>query len=128
VLDNYGIGVPCYILELDLDALYRKASLTRKYNQLPKYPAISRDLAVLVDDAVLSGQIEAVIIKQGGALLESVKLFDVYKGSQVPEGKKSIAYSLIYRNPDRTLTDGEVQKVHDKILRSLEYQLGAVLR
>jgi len=69
-----------------------------------------------------------VITKQGGALLESVKLFDVYKGLQVPEGKKSIAYSLVYRNQDRTLTDGEVQKVHDKILRSLEYQLGAVLR
>ncbi|ETA80230.1 phenylalanine--tRNA ligase subunit beta [Youngiibacter fragilis] len=128
VLDNYGIDVPCYVLELDLDTLYRKASLARKYSQLPKYPAITRDLAVLVDDSVLSGQIEAVITKQGGALLESVKLFDVYKGLQVPEGKKSIAYSLVYRNQDRTLTDGEVQKVHDKILRSLEYQLGAVLR
>lgn len=128
VLENYGVTVPCYILELDLDLFYVQADVERKYTQLPKYPSTSRDLAILVDDAILAGQIEAIIAKQGGNLLESYKLFDVYKGAQVPEGKKSIAYSMVYRHAERTLTDVEVQKVNDKILRSLEYQLGAIAR
>jgi len=73
-------------------------------------------------------EIEDTIKKQGGSILESVKLFDVYKGKQIPEGKKSIAYSIVYRNKEKTLTDNEVNKVHDKILRALEHKLGAELR
>ena len=77
---------------------------------------------------ILVQEIEDIILKQGGNIVENVKLFDVYKGKQIPEGKKSIAYAIVYRAENKTLTDEEVNKVHDKILRSLEYKLGAQLR
>lgn len=127
VQDNYGIDEKCYIAEINLDILYREAVMEKKYKSLPKFPSMSRDIALLVDDEILSSQIEEIIIKQGGSLVENIKLFDVYKGKQVPEGKKSMAYSIVYR-ANKTLTDNEVNKVHDKILRSLEYNLGAQLR
>jgi len=126
--DNYGIEERCLVAELNLDVLFRNANLVKKYKALPKFPAVTRDLAMLIDDEVLVQQIEDIIKKQGGTLLEKVKLFDVYKGKQIPEGKKSIAYALTYRNEERTLTDVEVNKVHDKIVRSLEHMLGAQLR
>ncbi|MEG0133762.1 MAG: phenylalanine--tRNA ligase subunit beta [Clostridium sp.] len=128
VSDNYGVDTRCFIAELNLDMLMDCAKLDRRYKALPKFPAVTRDIAVLVDDSVLVQEIEDTIKKQGGGILESAKLFDVYKGSQIPEGKKSIAYSIIYRHVDKTLTDVEVNKVHDKILRSLEHKLGAELR
>lgn len=126
--DNYGIDGRCYIAELNLDVLYSNANLDRKYKALPKYPAVTRDMAILIDDSVLVQEIEDIMWKQGGNMVESVKLFDVYKGEQVPEGKKSIAYSIVYRVENRTLTDADVNKVHDKILRTLENKLGAQLR
>ncbi|MNN54082.1 Phenylalanine--tRNA ligase beta subunit [compost metagenome] len=89
---------------------------------------MTRDIAILVDDEVLVGDIESTIVKAGGSLVEKVSLFDIYKGKQTPEGKKSIAYAIAYRDENKTLTDKEVNKVHDKILRSLEYKLGAQLR
>lgn len=128
VSDNYGIQTSCYVAELNLDVLYSYANTEKKYSPLPKYPAVTRDMALIVDDNILVQEIEDVIIKQGGNMLERVQLFDVYKGKQVPDGKKSIAYSLIYRLENKTLTDAEVNKVHEKILRSLEYKLGAQLR
>lgn len=128
VSDNYGIDVPCYMAELNLDVLYKYANLESIYKPLPKYPAVSRDIALLVDDSILAADIEEIVSKQGGSMLESIKLFDVYKGKQIPEGKKSIAYSITYRLDNKTLTDAEVTKVHDKILRALEYKLGAQLR
>jgi phenylalanyl-tRNA synthetase beta chain len=128
VSDNYGIEERCYVAVLDLDLLVKLTSMDKKYKALPKYPAVTRDLAVLVDESILVQQIEDIIRKQGSNMLESIKLFDVYKGSQIPEDKKSIAYSLTYRLENKTLTDAEVNKVHDKILRSLEHQLGAQLR
>ena len=128
VIENYGVEVPSYVAELNLDVLYKNASLEKAYKPLPKYPAVTRDIALLVDDAILALEIEETILKQGGNLVESIKLFDVYKGKQIPEGKKSIAYSIVYRAESKTLTDSEVNKVHDKILSSLEYKLGAQLR
>jgi phenylalanyl-tRNA synthetase beta chain len=128
VNDNYGIDESCYVSVLDLDVLIKLANADKKYKPLPKYPAVTRDMAILVDDSILVQQIEDIIRKQGTSMLENIVLFDVYKGSQVPEGKKSIAYSLTYRLENKTLTDAEVSKVHDKILRSLEHQLGAQLR
>lgn len=125
---NYGIDVRCFAAEIQLDVLFRIANLDKKYKQLPKYPAVSRDIALIVDEGIMVQQINDVIIKQGGNMVENVKLFDVYKGIQVPEGKKSIAYSIMYRLDNKTLTDVEVNKVHDKIIRSLEYNLGAKLR
>ncbi|WP_315080858.1 phenylalanine--tRNA ligase subunit beta [uncultured Clostridium sp.] len=127
VTENYGIEVPCFIAELNLDALYENADMDRKYKALPKFPAVTRDIALLVEDSVLVQEIEDCIRKAGGNLVEKVELFDIYKGKQIPDGKKSIAYAIAYR-ADKTLTDKEVNKVHDKILRSLEYKLGATLR
>jgi phenylalanyl-tRNA synthetase beta chain len=128
VINNYDLDNRCFIAELNLDLLFKNANLDKKYKALPKFPAMTRDIALLVDDAVLVQDIEDTIKKQGGGILESVKLFDVYKGKQIPEGKKSIAYSIVYRHSEKTLTDNEVAKVHDKILRSLEHKLGAELR
>lgn len=128
VANNYGMDVRCFIAELNLDLLMKNSNMDRKYKALPKFPAMTRDIALLVDDEVLVQDIEDTIKKQGGGILESVKLFDVYKGKQIPEGKKSIAYSIVYRHSEKTLTDNEVTKVHDKILRSLEHKLGAELR
>jgi len=128
VSDNYEVEQRCYIAELNLDILYKYADLNKKYTALPKFPAVTRDIALIVDEEVLVQDIEDVIVKQGGNILESVKLFDVYKGIQIADGKKSIAYAIIYRRADKTLTDDEVNKVHEKILRSLEHKLGAQLR
>ncbi|PRR76832.1 Phenylalanine--tRNA ligase beta subunit [Clostridium liquoris] len=128
VADNYGVDERCYIAELNLDLLYSHSNLNKMYKALPKFPAVFRDIAMLVDDNVLVQDIEDIIIKQGGKMVEKVKLFDVYKGKQIPEGKKSIAYSILYRLENKTLTDEEVNKVHDKIVRTLENKVGAQLR
>jgi len=128
VADNYGVDARCYIAELNLDLLYSYSNLDKKYKALPKFPAVTRDMAILIDDSVLVQDIEDIMWKQGGNIVESIKLFDVYKGEQVPAGKKSIAYSIIYRLENKTLTDAEVNKVHDKIVRTLENRLGAQLR
>ena len=128
VNENYGVDVPCYVAELDLDAMYNFSKTEKAYKPLPKYPAITRDIALLVDDAVLVQEIEDAIRKAGGQVVEKVELFDVYKGAQIPEGKKSIAYAIAYRDPSKTLKDKDINKVHDKILRALEYKLGAQLR
>lgn len=108
--------------------MYNFSKTEKAYKPLPKYPAITRDIALLVDDAVLVQEIEDAIRKAGGQVVEKVELFDVYKGAQIPEGKKSIAYAIAYRDPSKTLKDKDINKVHDKILRALEYKLGAQLR
>lgn len=128
VAENYGVDARCYIAELNLDVLYELADIERKYKALPKFPAVTRDIALLVEDSILVQEIEDIILKQGGSIVEKIKLFDVYKGKQIPEGKKSIAYSLTYRHENKTLTDEEVNKVHDRIVRTLENKLGAELR
>ncbi|GAA0075807.1 phenylalanine--tRNA ligase subunit beta [Clostridium sp. CTA-5] len=128
VTDNYGLDVPCFVAEINLDVLYENAEIARKYKALPKFPAVTRDIALLVDDEVLVQEIDQTIRKAGGNIVEKVELFDIYKGKQIPEGKKSIAYAIAYRDENKTLTDKEVNKTHDKILRSLEYKLGATLR
>ncbi|KOR26084.1 phenylalanine--tRNA ligase subunit beta [Clostridium sp. FAM 1755] len=128
VQDNYDIEERCYAAELNLDVLYKHANVKKEYRELPKFPAVTRDIAVIIDDTVLVQEIENIIKNGGGNILESIHLFDVYKGKQIPEGKKSIAYSIVYRNSQRTLKDSEVNKVHDKIVRTLEHKLGAQLR
>ena len=128
VQEAYDIDTACYVAELDLDLLYEAAEEKNKYTPIPKFPAATRDIAVLVDDAVLVGDIEEAIRKAGGNLVEKISLFDVYKGAQIEEGKKSIAYAIVYRDPKKSLTDNEVNKVHDKILKALEHKLGAQLR
>lgn len=128
VSDKFGLDIPAYVAELNLDKLYACSNMDKKYKPLPKYPAVTRDIALLVDDSILVQEIQDIIIKQGGSMVEAVKLFDIYKGEQIPEGKKSIAYAIVYRGENKTLTDDEVNKVHSKILKTLEFKLGAQLR
>ena len=128
VIENYGIDVDCYVAELDLDALFEASTTVKTYKPLPKFPAVTRDIALLCDDSILVAEIEETIRKAGGNLVEKVQLFDIYKGAQIPEGKKSIAYAIAYRDEKKTLEDKDISKVHDKILKALEYKLGAVLR
>ncbi len=128
VVKNYGIDAACYLAEISFDAIFENASAVKTYKKLPKYPSVSRDIAMLVDDEVLAGDIYDIIAKAGGKLLTDITLFDVYKGAQIPEGKKSMAYSVTLRADDRTLTEEEITKVMGKILRSLEVNAGAKLR
>jgi len=117
-----------YIGTIKVGILIENTSMLKQYKELPKFPAITRDIAMLVPDEILVRQIESVIKQRAGKNLESIKLFDVYKGSQVPEGKKSVAYSISFRAADRTLTDDEVNKYMAKILDGLKTLLGAELR
>jgi phenylalanyl-tRNA synthetase beta chain len=128
VQEAYDLAVPCYVAELDLDLLYEAADTTRKYTKIAKFPAATRDIAVLVDDEVLAFDIEDTIRKTGGTIVEKVTLFDVYKGEQIESGKKSMAYAIVYRDVNKSLTDSDVSKVHDKILKTLETKFGAQLR
>ncbi|SUY46991.1 phenylalanyl-tRNA synthetase subunit beta [Clostridium putrefaciens] len=128
VTENYGIDTECYIAEINLDVLYKNANIVKKYKALPRFPAVTRDIALIVDEATFVQKIQSVIKSTGGNLVESINLFDVYKGKQIEDGKKSVAYAISYRSETKTLTDGEVNKVHDKIVRALEYKLGCKLR
>ena len=125
---KYGIETPVYIAELDFENVFLNIKTDIKFKELPKYPAVTRDIAMLVDKTVPVADIENVIKKASGKMLESLQLFDVYEGKQIPEGKKSVAYSAIYRSADRSLTGDEVQKVFDKVVKNLENQIGAQLR
>ena len=128
VLENYEIGTRAYAGVLDIEALIENARLVREYKPLPKFPAVSRDIAVLTPEAVFVEQIEDIIKEEGKSILESVNFFDVYRGLQIPKGYKSVAYSLKFRASDRTLTDDEVNPVMNAIVDSLKLKLGAVLR
>jgi phenylalanyl-tRNA synthetase, beta subunit, non-spirochete bacterial len=128
VTDKYGIGTRCYCCELAFDQVMEHANTERFYRPLPKYPAMARDIALLVGEDINVAQMENIIRETGAKLLESVSLFDVYRGKQVAEGKKSVAFNLTYRAADRTLTDDEVVKVHQKVLAALRDNLDAVLR
>jgi phenylalanyl-tRNA synthetase beta chain len=127
-MEAYGLEVRTYLAELNFTELVGLSNLEKKYQPLPKYPAMTRDIAVLVKDEVTNGQIINLIQANGKGMLESVKLFDVYKGKQIEDGWKSMAYALVFRAADRTLTDEEVNKVFQKILNTLETEVEAKLR
>jgi phenylalanyl-tRNA synthetase beta chain len=128
VIENYGLGQRVYIAELDLDVIFENSTINIVYSPLPKFPSTSRDIALIVKDDVYVKDIEDIIKANGGGLVEEYKLFDVYKGSQIEEGHKSIAYSITYRSAEKTLTDEDVAVVHDKILSELSEKLNANLR
>ena len=128
VIENYNLGQRVYVAEINIDTVFENLNLTKSYNPLPKYPSTSRDIALIVKDEVFVKQIEDIIKANGGDLVESYKLFDVYKGAQIEEGRKSIAYSITYRSKEKTLTDEDVAKVHEKILSELSEKLNANLR
>ena len=120
VQKNYEIDVPVYLIELPLQALYQCHSAKTEYKPIPKYPAVNRDLALVCAEEIYSGDIEAKIKKYAGKELESIRVFDVYRGSQVGDGKKSIAYSLSLRSADHTLADEEIDSIMTQILTGLE--------
>jgi phenylalanyl-tRNA synthetase beta chain len=124
----YDIDEPVYAAELDLDALIEISDLLRHYEPLDKYPAVTRDISLLASEDVTVGRVTSIVTANGGSILESVKLFDVYRGQQIPEGMKSLSFNLVYRASDRTLTDADVAKVHEKILSELSTGTGATLR
>lgn len=128
VLDNYEIGTKAYVAVLNVEMLMRLAKLDVKYKPLPKYPASERDIAMLVKADVFVADIEAVIRRSAGKILENVNLFDVYQGKQIEEGYKSVAYAIRFRASDRTLTEEEVSTSMNKILKGLEETVGAKLR
>lgn len=127
VLDHYGIGTKAYLAVIEIPEVLPLATFDRKYVGIAKYPAVTRDISMTVPKEVLVGQIEAVIEQRGGKILESYQLFDVYEGSQVKEGCKSVAFSITFRAKDRTLDEKDITAVMKKILNGLE-QLGAELR
>ncbi|HOE57151.1 MAG TPA: phenylalanine--tRNA ligase subunit beta, partial [Bacillota bacterium] len=128
VLDNYGIPVRAYIAELDFEEIILQSNMNIKYKSLPKYPPVERDIAIVVAEEITAGQVEGIIRNKGERLVEEVKLFDIYRGSQIEKGYKSMAYSIVYRSDEKTLSEGDVTKVHNKIVNSLINQIGAVLR
>lgn len=127
VADNYGIGTRAYVAVLDMPEILGYATFDRKYSGIAKYPAVSRDISMVVPKEVLAGQIEAVLLQRGGKYLESFELFDLYEGSQIREGFKSVAYSVVFRAPDKTLEEADITAVMKKILNGLE-ALGIKLR
>ena len=127
VAASYGIGEKAYVAVLDIPAILEFATFDRKYEGIAKFPAVSRDISMVVPKEVLAGQIEAVIAQRGGKILENYQLFDIYEGSQIKEGYKSMAYSVTFRAKDRTLEDADVNAAMKKILNGLE-TLGIELR
>ncbi|MFB3165693.1 phenylalanine--tRNA ligase subunit beta [Neobacillus sp. 179-C4.2 HS] len=117
-----------YVFELSLKAVLEEATAALRYEAIPRFPSITRDIALVVDKETVSGVLKDVIQQAGGKLLKEVSVFDLYEGERMEEGKKSIAYSLKYMDPERTLTDEEVTKVHTQVLEALKTQAGAVLR
>ena len=120
VCENYKLGERIYIAVLDLTNIISFVNFDIKYTGIAKYPSISRDISLVVPKNILVGEIEDIIEKNGGSNLESFKLFDIYEGDQIEAGFKSVAYSLTFRNKERTLLDTEVNEVMDKILNKLE--------
>lgn len=128
VLKNYGIKEKVYMAEINFEKVILNCNFEKKYKPLPKYPAIDRDLAIVVNDEILVSELEKIIWENGNDLVDKVDLFDVYIGKQIPKGKKSVAYSISYRSMLKTLTDDEVTKVHDKIISELKDKFNAELR
>ena len=117
-----------YVFEIDLDKLLAKKVGKMKYKEISKYPSVNKDLALVVDKNITSKEIEMNIKKAGGSLLTNIKVFDVYEGIGIPEGKKSVAYALTFEKSDRTLTDEEINNAMDKIIELVEKKMDATLR
>ena len=128
VAKNYGIDTDVYCAEINFTKLFACRLPDATYTPLPKYPAVSRDLALVCGEEITVAQAEDVITAAAGKLLRSVKLFDIYRGVGVPEGKKSMAFSLELRADDRTLTDTDSEAITAKVLQALQEKLGAILR
>ncbi len=120
VCDNYDMKTRAYVAVLDMPAVLPYATFDRKYEGIAKYPAVLRDISMVVPKEIMAGQIEAIIAQRGGKILESYQLFDIYEGDQIKEGYKSVAYSITFRAKDRTLEEADVTAAMKKILNGLE--------
>lgn len=128
VLNNYGLDNRVLMAEIDVEKLVKYKHMERKYVELPKYPAMQRDIAIKVKEEVLVGDMEDVIRNTDPSIIEDVKLFDVYKGEHIEKGYKSTAFSITYRNKNHTMKDKEVDKLHELVLKNLQDKFDAVLR
>ena len=128
VAEGYGISGEVYVAELDFTGLQSALAPERVFHSLPKFPTVSRDLALVCDEAMTVGMLEACIKKAGGKLLRSIQLFDIYRGPGIAPGKKSVAFSLELRADDRTLTDEDTTGVTNAVLEKLKNNLGVTLR
>jgi phenylalanyl-tRNA synthetase beta chain len=124
---QYGLR-ETYVFELHLQELLAADVEEVRYSAIPRFPSITRDIALVVDKNVLAGEVQRVIYTTGGELLKDVTVFDLYEGERMEEGKKSVAFSLRYLDPERTLTDEEVAKAHGAVLEAVEKEFGATLR
>ncbi len=127
VADKYGIGEKAYVAVLDIPRVVEYASFDRKFEGIAKFPAVTRDISMMVSKDILAGQIEAMILQRGGKHLESLNLFDIYEGEQVKKGYKSMAYSLVFRAKDKTMTEDEITSAMKKVYNGLE-SMGIELR
>ena len=128
VAEGYGISGEVYVAELDFTGLQSALAPERVFHSLPKFPTVSRDLALVCDEAMTVGMLEACIKKAGGKLLRSIQLFDIYRGPGIAPGRKSVAFSLELRADDRTLTDEDITGVTNAVLEKLKNDLGVTLR
>ena len=120
VADTYGIGEKAYMAVIDMPEIVARATFDRKYTGIARFPAVTRDISMVMPKDILVGQVEETIEKKGGAYLESYALFDLYEGAQIKAGYKSVAYSIVFRAKDRTLNDADVTEAMDRILKALE--------
>ena len=134
VLVNYDINKRCYMAELNITKIVKYSKQNKKYEEVPKFPAVERDIAIIVDEEIEVGEIEKLITKKSKRLLkgkkglEEIKLFDIYRDEKLGERKKSIAYSLIFRDKTKSMSDEEINPVMDEIIKELEEKFGAILR
>jgi phenylalanyl-tRNA synthetase beta chain len=128
VARQFDLRDAAYVAEMQLDALLAAAAKIKRYEPLPMFPAIQRDVAMIVDETVTHAQVMSVIADFKNKLLVQTELFDVFRGKNIPEGKKSVAYSMTYRAAERTLTDDEVNKLHEKLKQLLKEKLGCEIR
>ena len=128
VLENYDLPYKAYLFEFDLECLTDVAIFAKRFEPISVYPKVARDLAIVVDKEILSDMPTALIYTTGGDSVDSVRLFDVYEGEQVPKGKKSLAYTITYHSATETLTDKAVNALHDEVVKGLNRELGAELR
>ena len=127
VQETYGISERTYIANIDLSKICEKADFTVKYEGIAKFPAVVRDISLIMDKKITAGRLEEIIRTNGGAVLENLELFDIYEGERIGFDKKSMAYSITFRNKEKTLEENEIAEVMEKILKGLE-KIGAVLR
>ena len=127
VQEAYGIAERTYVANIDLSVICKKANFTVKYEGIVKFPSVVRDISLVMDKSLTAGEIEKIIRSESGAILESLELFDIYEGERIGADKKSMAYSITFRNKEKTLEESEISAVMDKILKGLQ-AIGAVLR